>query len=29
MMRAGHPLDLARRILAMAPGEAPEPDEAR
>lgn len=26
MLRAGHPLDLARRILAAAPGEIPEAD---
>jgi len=26
MMRAGHPVDIARRLLAMAPGEVPDPD---
>jgi regulatory protein len=26
MLRAGHPLDVVRRVLAAAPGEVPEPD---
>lgn len=26
MLRAGHPMGLARRILALAPGEIPDPD---
>jgi len=26
MLRAGHPLDLARRLVAARPGEIPEPD---
>jgi regulatory protein len=26
MLRAGHPMDLVRLILAAAPGEVPEPD---
>lgn len=28
MLRAGHPLDLARRLVAARPGEVPEPDGA-
>jgi regulatory protein len=27
MLRAGHPIDLARRIATARPGEIPEPDE--
>ncbi|WP_374990350.1 regulatory protein RecX [Sphingosinicella sp. LHD-64] len=26
MLRAGHPLDLARRLVSARPGEVPEPD---
>jgi regulatory protein len=26
MLRAGHPMDLARRLVAARPGEVPEPD---
>jgi regulatory protein len=29
MLRAGHPLDLARRIIALPPGEAPDPADLR
>ena len=28
MLRAGHPLDLARRLVSARPGEVPEPDDA-
>jgi regulatory protein len=28
LLRAGHPLDLARRIVALAPGEEPDDDWA-
>lgn len=27
MLRAGHPLDLSRRILALPPGSEPDPDQ--
>lgn len=29
MLRAGHPLDLARRIVALPPGEEPDPDDLK
>ncbi len=27
MLRAGHPIDLARRLISARPGEVPEPDD--